>query len=280
MPSFEQQNTDVVVLHAKRGDRDALYEMAWRTELMKPNENTQAGQCAWQDYWWAKAADAGNIIAKGRLARSLVNRIFDVNDRSKAIGYFDSLVKDMDAGKFSGNADYLEEGVIAKLWLGAMLCQGFGMGEWRDPVRGERLLREADDGTNGFQGFGFRVLGMIAEVYGQGAAKKGGEPSTDDLRQAIAYQKKAVAVFNLEKDDPNNRGFLQIAKEYLAALEARLQSKEQLKDIGFDPHKTINPDFDKWRNRMMEISPAGMERKAADKAALAQITMRLSSEGW
>jgi len=281
MASYEDMSTSEVQRLARQRNKDALYEMAWR--IPSGYGASPAEHCAWQDYWWEKAADAGHIEAKGRLARSLINRIFDVDDRNKAMGYFENLVRDLDSGKFAGNKDYEEDGIVAKLWLGIMLCQGFGIGERRDPIRGAKLIREADNGTEGFDGFSFRVLNTLAEVYGQGCAQKGGEPTIDDLRQAIAYQRKAINRFDQKKDDPNNRGHLQLANDYLKLMIERKGSKESLKDstsfFGIDD-STVNPVFKEWQDRMMEVSPAAQQRINQDKAALSHLRQRLAREGW
>jgi len=55
------ENTDIAEVQrlAKQGDNDALYEMAWR---MPPEiQKDPVESCAWQDYWFEKAANAGNI---------------------------------------------------------------------------------------------------------------------------------------------------------------------------------------------------------------------------
>ena len=282
MADYEQMNIQEVQRLAKQGDRDALYEMAWRMEIMPfPDQGDGIENCAWQDFWWEKAADAGNIDAKSRYARSLINRVFDADDRNKAMEYFISLVTDFNAGKFDGDEEKELDGVVAILWLGVMLCQG--LGTLRDADKGAALIKAADEQTKGFADFGFGVLRTLAEVYGQGCAQAGGEPSVDDLRQAAAYQRKAISRFNPERDDPNNRGYRVLAEEYLEHLEKRKEIKESLKDsasaLGIEASVT-NPDFIAWQNGMMEISPAAKQRKSAEKAALARLRQRLAQDGW
>jgi len=124
---------------------------------------------------------------------------------------------------------------------------------------------------------------LLAEVYGQGCIQEKGEPSVDDLRQAIAYQKKAINRFNPEKDDPNNRGYLELAREYLDNMEKRKDIKESQKDnysaLGLNVSET-NPTFIGWQNRMTEVPQAAQQRKDADKAALARLRQRLARDGW
>jgi len=279
MANYETMSPPEVQRLAKQGDKDALFEMAYRADLLPPEERTREGGCAWQDYWWEKAADAGHIAAKGWLARSLIHRIFDVDARNKAMKYFESLVQDLDAGKFAGNTDNEEDGLLAKLWLGVILCQGFGMGERRDPIRGAQLLRDADSATNGFDGFGFRVLNTLAEVYGQGCAQPGGELLRDDLRQAITYQSKAIACFNPERDDPHDRGYLELAHEYLDYLKD--MKHDAPKDpSGFFDATNVHPAFQEWQDGMLIVSPAAQQRKEADHAAAARLRERLAREGW
>jgi TPR repeat protein len=281
--NYENMKVSEVVGLAKQGNGGALFEMAWRFEVM-PSEisaNDPSYRCAWQDYWFEKAADAGHIDARSRFARSLINRIFDADDRKKAMKYFESLAKDFDAGKLNGNEDHKLDGIISKLWLGIMLCQG--LGTRRDASEGAKLLKDADTLTKGFEGFGYGALSKIAETYAQGCVKEGGEPSVDDLRQAISYQKKAIHRFDAKRDDPNNRGFLELAEEYLEKMEQRKKIKESQRDnasaLGINT-STVNSDFVEWQNGMMSVSSAAQQRKDADKAALTRLRQLLAREGW
>jgi hypothetical protein len=283
MADYENMNISEVLRLAKQGNGDALFEMAWRLEAM-PSDlpvNDPAYRCAWQDYWFERAADTGHIDARSRYARSLINRVFDAECRQKAMKYFESLVRDFDAGKLKGDSEL--DGVISKLWLGIMLCQG--LGTRRDAVEGAKLLKEADNLTNGFAKFGYEALKNLAETYGQGCTQPGGEPSVDDLRQAIAYQRKAIDRFDPAQNDPNNRGFLGLSNDYLRLLEERKAAKEAFKDsaspFGYDTSNPgTNPDFNEWQDRMMQIPYAAVQRNNEDKAALARIRQSMAREGW
>lgn len=288
MVNYENASISTVMQDAKRGVGDALYEMVWRYEEAMPSElpkNDPVYNSAWQDYWFEKAADKGHIEAKGRYARSLINRIFDADCHKKAKKYFEELVNDYDADKLKG--ELADEGIIAKLWLGIMLCQGLAIE--RDVARGSKLLKETDTLTNGFEEYGFDTLRNLAETYGQGFTQVGGEPSVDDLRQAIAYQRKAINRFKPEKNDPNNRGILGLAKQYLESMEKWKESKESFKDsasalnigLGTDiDTKSVgtNPDFAKLQEKMREVTPAAKQRTEADKAAVAHIGRCMARE--
>jgi len=287
MENYEKMDIREVERRAKQKDGDALFEMAWRLESM-PSElpnNDPAYRCAWQDYWFEKAADTGHVDARSRYARSLINRIFDAECRQKAMKYFEGLAKDFDAGKLKGDLEI--DGIVSKLWLGIMLCQGFGTR--RDTVEGAKLLKEADVLTQGFSQFGYEALSNLAEVYGQGCLQKNGVPTIDDLRQAVAYQKKAVERFNPEKNDPNNRGILGNAKKYLENIEALKELANTQKDIytvlglSFTDSSNsswVSPIFVDYQKKMTALIPGTESRLEADKAAIAHIHRCMARLGW
>ncbi|MDR0294202.1 MAG: hypothetical protein LBH95_08640 [Oscillospiraceae bacterium] len=269
MADYEKMDTPEVQRLAKQGDKDALYEMAWR---MAPDvQRDPVESCAWQDYWFEKAADAGNVVAKRRYARSLIDRVMNAEDRQKALGYFQSLSDDYDAGILSG--EQREEGIIGKLWLGVMLCEGYHTR--RDAVKGSELIQTADKFYNGFEGFGFGVMSKIGELYASGLAQPGEEPSVADLEKAIKYLDIAVKRFNPERDDPNNRGFLQLTKEQLENQKKRIVNKMSMGD-----DNTTFSGAGERRRQMMEISEPARQRMEADKAALTRLRQRLTREGW
>ena len=206
-----------------------------------------------------------------------MERSFDVEWRQKAMRYYEGIIADFNIGKVIER--YAAK---AKMYLGIMLCQG--LGTRRDAKRGTQLIREADSFSKGFSKVGFKTLELLAEIFGQGYAQEGGEPSIDDLRQAIAYQKKAVDQFNPEKDDRNNRGYLELAKEYLKAIEERKAIQERLKDdasyFGINSTTGVNPEFKEMQKMMMEVSPEARKRIDADKAALERLRQRFIQEGW
>jgi len=267
MPNYENTNTSEVKRLAKQGDKDALYEMAWRRELMPfPDTGNGVENCAWQDYWWEKAAEAGNIEAKGRLARSLINRIINADDRQKAHKYLESLVADYNAGKIDK-----DEGEIANLYLGILLCEGYHT--WRDALRGAELIQTAYKLSNGFEGYGFGLLGKIAEIYGQGLAQPDEEPSIADLEKAMKYSDMAIERFNPEKNNPN---ILEEHRRYRSILPERISEKR------LPNYQKIMPDEINERREQMKkpTSERARERMEADKAAFARLSQRLAREGW
>ena len=267
MADYQNMNLSEVQRLAKQGDKDALYEMAWRMDSVTQNNPVES--CAWQDYWFEKAADAGNIDAKSRYARSLVDRIMNAEDRQKAMKYFESLLADYNAGKLVGEAEI--DGILAQFWLGIMLCEGYHT--QRDAVRGAKLLEAAHAKTNGFEKFGYRFHRTIGELYATGLAQISYNPSTTDLDKAIKHLDTAVKRFNPEKDDPNNRGFLQLTEDMLDLQKRRRPSHNENETI---PQSEI----DEKRRKSMEVSPAAQQRVEADKAALARLRQRLAREGW
>ena len=134
MANYENATTSEVQHLAKQGDKDALYEMAWR---MPPDvQSDPVDSCVWQDIFFEKAANAGHIDAKRRYGRSLIDRIMDAEYRRKAIKYFQELSDGYDSGKLSSQ-DERENGAIGKLWLGIMLCEGYHT--HRDPKKARSL---------------------------------------------------------------------------------------------------------------------------------------------
>ena len=253
---------------AKKGNRNALYEMAWRLELLPAKDrNDPVESCAWQDYWFEKAADAGHVDARSSFARSLIDRVMNADDRRKAMRYFESLVSDFDAGKLKDNEKI--DGIIAKMWLGILLCEGYHTR--RDARKGAELIQAADALSNGFEEFGFASLSKIGEIYVAGLAQENEEPTIDDLRIAEKYLEKAIKRFKPE-NDPNNRGYKQLKENMLKACREWIKSGAR-GAANFD-------DRVERRVKMMEISEVARQRMNADKAALARLRDRLKREGW
>jgi hypothetical protein len=277
MVNYEKMDGSEVKRLAKQGnDKEALFEMSWRPELMPSGVDSQdpVYRCAWQDYWFEKAADAGNIDAKSRYARSLVDRIMNAEDRQKAMKYFESLLADYNAGKLVGESEI--DGILAQFWLGIMLCEGYHT--QRDVARGVKLLEAAHAKTNGFEKFGYRFHRTLGELYATGMAQPGEDPSVADLEKAIKYLETAISRFNPEKDDPNNRGFLQLTKDMF-----QLQKKRIVNTMIIRGDKIVDlsdAEKNERRRRMMEVSSAAQQRTNADKAALTQIRQQLAREGW
>jgi len=267
MVDYEKMSTSEVQKLARQGDKEALYEMVWRLELVSGGGNDLVENCAWQDYWFEKAADAGHIDAKSRYARSLLDRIMNAEDRQKAMRYFESLVADFDAGKLSKDQEL--DGIIAKMWLGIMLCEGYHTP--RDAKRGADLIQSAHLLTKGFEEFGFKSLSKIGEIYATGLAQECEDPTTYDLDKAIKYLTMAVERFKPE-NDPNHRGYKQINEDLIRVCKERKNSV--VRDFA------DAEELRERRKKMMEISPAAAERVKADKAALARLRERLKREGW
>ena len=272
MADYENMAIQEVQRLARQGDGDALYEMAWRTELMPPEDrNDPIESCAWQDYWFERAAATGHIDARSRYARSLKDRIMNAEDRQKALGLFEGLVADFDAGRLSKDQEI--DGIISKLWLGVMLCEGFYTR--RDAIRGAKLIKEAHSLTNGFEGFGYKVLSKLGELFESGFAQPSDDHSLSDLEKAVEYKETAIRRFNPERDDPNNRGYLQIEINMLENTKKMLaNAKDGFIEELSDEYKRER------RERLMKISDAAAQRLMADKDALARLRQRSAREGW
>ena len=267
MIDYEKISASEVQRLVKQGDKEAMFEMVWRPELMPSGfGNNPVENCAWQDYWFEKAADAGHIDAKSRYARSLINRIMNAEDRQKAMRLFESLVADFDAGRLGKEEEI--DGILSKMWLGIMLCEGYHT--QRDAIRGAELIQAADALTNGFNEFGFGPLSKIGDVYATGLAQPGEEPSLADLEKAAKYIEKAIRRFKPDKDDPNNRGYLQLRENMLIEVKTEIDN--------FDGSVTVFAGANERRKKMMEISDAARQRMEADKAALARLRERM--KGW
>jgi len=273
MADYERMSPSEVQLLAKRGDKKALYEMAWRMELMPGNRNNPSESCAWQDFWFEKAANAGYIEAKSRYARSLADRIPYAEYRQKAVHYFQSIVEDFDAGRFGAEDDRLD-GIISKFYLGIMLCEGYHTR--RDPIKGVELIKSAGVLTNGFEGFGFRLMFALGQMYATGLAQAGEDPTIDDLEQAIKYLDIAVRRFNDGRDDPRRRD---IAKQLIETQKDRIVHKREWK-ILHGAENTVFTGADERRADALRLSPEVRQRLDADNAALARLRERLAREGW
>jgi len=261
---------------ARQGDNEALFEMAYRFELMPANDRDNSIECcAWQDYWLGKAADAGNIAAKSQYANSLINRIMNAEDRQNAMRLFKQLAEDFDSGKLSKDKEIY--GIVAKLKLGIMLCEGYHT--QRDVIEGVKHIEAADTLTNGFEKFGFGPLRKIGEMYNEGLAQQGEEPSIADLEKAIKYLETAVKNFVQADDDPNNRGYLQLTKDMIENNKQWKAHKEREKTSrGWED--TNAPDAEERRIKRMEVPDFVKSRMDADKAALTKLRQRLAQEGW
>ena len=115
----------------------------------------------------------------------------------------------------------------------------------------------------------------LGEIYSSGLAQMGYNPSKDDLDKAIRYLKAAVDEkrFDPEIDDPNNRGYLQLTKDYLDIQKRRAEKHNENEPIS-------QSEIDEKRRRYMEVSPAAQQRLNAEKAALTKLHHRLLQEGW
>lgn len=226
-------------------------------------------RCAWQDYWFEKAADAGNVDAKSRYARSLIDRPLDAEWRKKAFGYFQSIMNDFDGGKLT--ADQEVDGILSKFWLGVMLCEGYHT--QRDAIKGVKLIKEADSLSNGFEKFGFRFFYILGELYATGLAQPGEEPSEEDLEIAIKYLGEAIKRFNPDRDNPS---MLDMAKQMFEVQKKRIVNKMEM-----GGNNTIYSGADERRKKWLEPATGAVkQRMDADKAALERLRQRLAREGW
>ena len=237
---------------AKLSDKEALNEMAYRLELLPAAvRNDPVERCAWQDYWWEKAAAAGHVDAKNTYALSLINRVMNIEDRQNAMGYFQSIVDDFDAGKLS--KDEQENGIIAKLWLGILLCEGNGTP--RDHVKGLELINAAKTLTNNFGGYGFITMSKLGELYAMGYSQDDEEPRIGDLKQAIEFLEIAIKRFNPKKTDPRKlehvRDLLDVQKKHLE-YKKKLIRKTMFRNY---PKNYKEHGFSKMQNITKKLQP-------------------------
>ena len=275
MANYENTSTFEVQRLAKQGDKDALYEMAWRMELMPATieRDNPVERCAWQDFWFEKAADAGHVEAKSRYARSLVTREFNVENRKKTMRYFQSLSDDFDAGRLSN--DDVTDGIIAKLWLGIILCEGIGKLNATDTLKGVKLLKEAEKLTNGFKPFGFDMMFKIGELYATGLTQPDGIPTITDLEQAIKYLQSAIERFDPEKGTLKK---LDLAKQLLE-LTKNIANKKDTKSLVEEFNRYYSSAAER-QSKLYELSEEARKRMEADIIALVRLRQRLAQEGW
>lgn len=255
-------------------DSDAMYEMAWR---MTPDvESSPIESCAWQDYWFEKATNAGNIEAKARYARSLRERPPDAEYRKKAFDYFESINADFDAGKFKGNEDLELDGKLSKLWLGVMLCEGIYTPH--NPVRGVRLIDSVWKLTNEFEGFGFNILFELGRLYANGFVRTGEEPLIRDLERAIELLDLADKNF-----DPRytSQQVKNEAKELLSICKERVSVKRKLKKAtGKESSKLSKADKLTRRKQILHLSHGVQQRMNADKDALKLLSTKFAKDDY
>ncbi|MCL2081926.1 MAG: hypothetical protein FWH04_01640 [Oscillospiraceae bacterium] len=266
MANYENMNLSEVQGLAKQGNKDALYEMVWR----KPPDvqNDPVNSAAWQDIFLEKAADAGNIEAKNRYARSLLDRPMDAECRQKAKKYLEEILAAYDAGRIEDEF----EGILAQFELGIILCEGY-FDMQRDVAKGVRLLEAAQAKSNNFKEFGYRFHDKLGTLYATGLAQTGYNPSNADLDKAITYLDTATKRFKPEKNDPNNLGFLQLTKDMLNLQRQRRASH--------NPNITLSQsEIDEKRRKATEVSPEAQQQMNAIKAAISKLRQRLLREGW
>ena len=290
MVNYERTKISEVKDLAKQGDQDALFEMVWRLNGLHDDpaytSNDPVERCAWQDYFFEKAAEAGHIGARFRYAQSLVDRVIDAEYRNKAMNLFQSLVNDFDIGKLFSEDDK-KRGIAAKMQLGMLLCEGYHTP--RNVVEGVKLINEAEHLTNGFKDYGFESLYKLGRLYATGLTQPNEEPTSDDIKQAIKYLEAAIRRFNYEKGNPKE---LELAKQFLDNQGKRLLTKKKneedlaaLTDILKEPFRQQLADdnkkrSDEERKKMLEMSDGARFRLEADKAAVVRLRQRLAQEGW
>jgi hypothetical protein len=187
---------------------------------------------------------------------------------------FQSIIQDFYAGRLS--EDERQDGIIAKLQLGIMLCEGFGT--IRDVKSGTKHIEEAETLANGFRGFGFKTMYKLGELYAMGLAQPEEEPSISDLEKAIKYFDIAIkwAQSNPDKVDTPK---LNLAKDRLEHSKKWKSTKEEKKNLT-GKEDTHNPTAAERRNKIMTPSEAARNRMEADKAALKRLKEKLAKEGW
>ena len=223
MENYETMSISEVKWFAKQGKKDALYEMAYRY----PDNEKSPGR-VWAAFWFEKAAEKGHVYAKRLLAGFFQDmppsRYFSQN-RKRAMSLFESIAKDYDAGKLEGDDQFV--GMVSKVELGIMLCEGIGTE--RDHKRGLDLINRGENDMNASGGLSFNHLLKLGELYGAGYAKADEEPWSDDYKKAIRYLEKALTP---EKSKEINQEKIDYVNQLIDSYRKGLLHKEKMeKDI-------------------------------------------------
>ncbi len=297
MVNYENLSTLEVQRLAKQGDPEALFEMVWRFELIQPSgqDSPMANILAWKEYWLEKAADKGHVVARRQYGGLLADfgRPFCTAeqysaDRKKALGYFESLSKERDIlAKREENEDLWDVGMVAKIELGIMLCEGNGTR--RDCLEGVKQIEKGVAYIDSVRGLGFNHLHRLGELYAMGYTEPNEEPKSSDLAKAIEYLQRAEQKYTEGKDNPK---FLDNVKELLKlqrkAIVSRVSSEKNLeslsveiKNIFDNEQNTYNDKKSKDRREKMGQPLTQMieMRKQMDDA-MHQLRKQLAQQGW
>ena len=282
---YEAMNISDLKEEVKRMNKHALFEMAWRLkevpEVVDPQE-----QGVWQVYWYERAAKAGHVDAKSRIARQYFDMSCDgaaVEYRQKAGRYYEELSNDFDNGKL--NMDDRGYGETAKIWLGIILCMGYG---WplRDVNGGMKLIKKAEELTNNLDGYGFNALNAIGVMYAQGYAQPDEDPSRLDLEKAIKYLSVSLEPAKTQKID---KGKIELAEKFLDIVRKNLATKVDMSI--FDKEKLIlssNISLAEYnrqkakerRQTMMELPYNWQQQLNVYEAAIKRLNAHLANIGW
>jgi len=282
MVNYENMHDSEVQRLAKQGNKDALFEMAWRLDEVLPGEYNLVERTAWDNIWYEKAAEAGHVDAKSRIAHNYYMMSYNgaaVKYRQMAMKYYQELSNDLDSGKLDG--DDRDFGETAKIWLGIMLCMGHGL-PLRDVEKGMKHIEEVEKLTNYLEGYGFIPLYELGKMYGQGYAQSDEIPLRLDLEKAIKYLKTAL---KRSKTQKIVQGMIEnaeiVLEEVMKVLEIIVRG-ENLTNISlfnswveFEKLKAIER-----RIEMMELSDEKKRQVDAYEAALKLLQERLARDGW
>jgi len=268
-----------------RTNKHAMFEMAWRLNEV-PCVVDHMEQNVWRPYWYERAAKAGHVDAKSRIARMYYDMSYDgaaVEYRQKSVKYYKELSDDLDDGKL--NRDDMGYGETAKIWLGILLCMGNG---WplRDVKNGMKLIEKAEELTNSLEGYGFIPLNALGVMYAQGYAQMDEDPSRLDLEKAIMYLSASLEPAKTQKMD---KGMVEHAVKYLEIVKKNLATKVDMSV--FDKENMILSsnitlaEFNRLkakerRETMMKLSYEMQQQLNAYESAIKRLKERLANEGW
>ena len=293
MANYEKMSTSEVQILAKQGDKNALFEMAWRLDEVLPGDYNLLERSAWNNYWSEKAAKVGHAGAKSQIAHMYYKMSYDgaaVKYRQMAMKYYQELSDDFDAGKL--DEEDRDCGETAKIWLGILLCMGNGLP--RDEKKGMKLIHEAEILTNNLDGFVFIPLKELGTMYEQGYARPDEVPTSSDLKKAIAYLEKSIQppqIKHLIQEVGQNLGqaLIEDVKEYLEEVREKLNNKliEEENTIISSNVSLLNSlaEFRRLkaierRMKKMELSHNNKKQLNDYEAAVMRLQERLAREGW
>jgi len=285
---YAEMSASEVQRFAKQGDKHALFEMAWRINEILPGEYNLVEQSAWNNIWFEKAAEAGHIDAKSRIAQNYYMMSYNgaaVKYRQKAVKYYQELSDDLDNGKL---LDKEEQGYgeTAKLWLGILLCMGYGL-PLRDEKKGMEHIKIAENLTKNFKDHGFISLSALGKMYAQGYAQPDEDPSRDDLKKAIKYLSAALKPSKTQKVDKSEKEYME---KYLEIVKKNLETKVDIaipdKEYEMLPSYNMSlAEFNKVRAKKQKeewtkLSDAMKQQLKTYETALTRLRKRLERKGW